>query len=181
MQFPYDTPRRGGDNLLPMINVVFLLLIFFLISAEMTPPEPFEVSSPEAHLTEEANGSFTLYTDAQGRLAFNGVEDAAVSREEPEGAAQSDLQIPAESGAIAALIAARDAYCESVECKAMPPELLLRADAALPVPDLARLVGRLAAAGFRDVGLVTQVPAEGEADAPAQPLEQAPAAAQEAK
>ena len=46
MQFPDDTPRRGGDNLLPMINVVFLLLIFFLISAEMTPPEPFEVSSP---------------------------------------------------------------------------------------------------------------------------------------
>ncbi len=45
MQFPDDTPRRGGDNLLPMINVVFLLLIFFLISAEMTPPEPFEVSS----------------------------------------------------------------------------------------------------------------------------------------
>ena len=92
MQFPDDTPRRGGDNLLPMINVVFLLLIFFLISAEMTPPEPFEVSSPEAHLTEEANGSFTLYTDAQGRLAFNGVEDAA-SGGEQGGDAQGDVVI----------------------------------------------------------------------------------------
>lgn len=180
MQFPDDTPRRGGDNLLPMINVVFLLLIFFLISAEMTPPEPFEVSSPEAHLTEEANGSFTLYTDAQGRLAFNGVEDAA-SGGEQGGDAQGGVVTPVASDAIAALISARDEYCEGADCKATPPELLLRADAALPVPDLARLVGRLAAAGFSDVGLVTQVPAEGETDAPAQPLEQAPAAAQEAK
>ena len=180
MQFPDDTPRRGGDNLLPMINVVFLLLIFFLISAEMTPPEPFEVSSPEAHLTEEANGSFILYSDAQGRLAFNGVEDAA-SGGEQGGDAQGDVATPAASDAIAALISARDEYCEAADCKAMPPELLLRADAALPVPDLARLVGRLAAAGFRDVGLVTQMPAEGEADTSAQPLEQAPAAAQEAK
>lgn len=42
-------PRRAvSENLLPMINVVFLLLIFFLIAAKLAPPEPFELTPPEA-------------------------------------------------------------------------------------------------------------------------------------
>ncbi|WP_376873792.1 ExbD/TolR family protein [Albirhodobacter sp. R86504] len=141
MQIVDDEPRRGGDTLLPMINVVFLLLIFFLISAEMTPPAPMEVESPEAILAEEANGTFTLFVDAQGALAYRDVLGA-------EEAGRAEV--------LAALRAAREAYCGTDDCEARPPELLVRADAGLAVPDLARLIGALSIAGFVDVALVTR-------------------------
>ncbi len=36
------------ENILPLINVVFLLLIFFILSGVVTKPELFEVSPPES-------------------------------------------------------------------------------------------------------------------------------------
>ncbi len=36
-----DPPRRKPEeNLLPMINVIFLLLVFFLMAARLTAPNP---------------------------------------------------------------------------------------------------------------------------------------------
>lgn len=134
-----DPPRKpAAENLLPMINVVFLLLIFFLISAQLTPPEPFPVTPPEAETEAEAEGDFTLHLDAQGEVGYR---DAL--GQEP---------------ALAALAAARDEYCAAEDCAAAPPALLLRADGAVPATRLAALMPALGQLGFARVDLVTALP-----------------------
>jgi len=134
-----DPPRKApAENLLPMINVVFLLLIFFLISAQLTPPEPFPVTPPEAEAEAEAEGDFTLHLDASGEVGYR---DAI--GQEP---------------ALAALTAARDYYCATEDCEAAPPALLLRADGAVPAARLAALMPALGQLGFARVDLVTALP-----------------------
>ncbi len=39
-------PRRRADPIVPMINVAFLLLIFFLMVAVIAPPDPDAVEPP---------------------------------------------------------------------------------------------------------------------------------------
>ncbi|WP_371441605.1 biopolymer transporter ExbD [Rhodovulum sp. ES.010] len=63
--------------MVPMINVVFLLLVFFLISAQLTPPEPFEIALPEATTAERAaEGRDVLYVGADGGLAYRAARGA---------------------------------------------------------------------------------------------------------
>lgn len=119
-----------------MINVVFLLLIFFLMSAQIAPPEPFDVEPPVMDETGSAEGEFRLYLDAEGQLGYLGVIG--------------------EAGALAALAAARDSFCAAAPCpEDAPPPLILRADARLDAARLAALMPKLGAAGFRVVQLVT--------------------------
>lgn len=134
--------RRGSDaSLLPMINVVFLLLIFFLISAKLAPPEPFAVTPPEAQAGAEATAELTLHLDAAGRLGF---------RELTSDSAGTDAPLLA---ALAALAVERAATCEGADCPEAP-RLLLRADTAAPVERLAALLPALATAGFAGVELI---------------------------
>lgn len=142
-----EPPRRGFEaNLLPMINVVFLLLIFFLISARLAPPEPFAVTPPEAREGAPAAAEFTLYLGADGALGF---------REALSAPAMPAQEAAADAPVLAALAAARTAYCAKADCAAAPPPLALRADQGAPVARLARLMRALGAAGFERVDLVT--------------------------
>ncbi len=69
-----DPPRRPrAESIVPMINVVFLLLIIFLMTSQLSRPEPFEVSPPTATTDGEAEADPVLFLDKDGRLAF---EDA---------------------------------------------------------------------------------------------------------
>lgn len=138
MDFSSPPRRRPSENLLPMINVVFLLLIFFLISAEMTPPEPFPVSPPEAEAKAAAEGEFTLHLSAEGLLGYRDQtgDDAALS----------------------ALTGDRARFCTGADCVAVPPRLILRADAAVPGVRLAALLPRIGGLGFADLHLVTALP-----------------------
>lgn len=74
-----DAPRKPrAEAIVPMINVVFLLLIFFLMTSQIAPPEPFEITAPTSSAEQEAAAELTLYIDAKGTLSFDGVEgDAA--------------------------------------------------------------------------------------------------------
>ena len=137
MDFASPPRRRPAENLLPMINVVFLLLIFFLIAAKLAPPEPFAVALPDAAADAAGNSAFTLHLGADGGLGYaEAVGDAA----------------------LAALVAARAAHCAANDCAALPPSLALRADAAAPADRLAQLLASLGAAGFATVTLVTANP-----------------------
>ena len=78
MQSSAPRHRRAIEPIVPMINVVFLLLIFFLMSAQIAPPAPFELTLPEGAEGERAGPADTLYIDAEGRLAFNAARGAAV-------------------------------------------------------------------------------------------------------
>ena len=82
MMLHTNRPRRlldSDSNLIPMINVVFLLLIFFMIAGQISPYQAGEVQLPNARsskapqpplltLTITADGSLTL-DDQPLRLA----------------------------------------------------------------------------------------------------------------
>jgi biopolymer transport protein ExbD len=72
-----DPPRPHSESVLPMINVVFLLLIFFLLAAEIAPTEPFTVNPPPGAASERSEGATILHLAADGRLAFGGAAGAA--------------------------------------------------------------------------------------------------------
>jgi biopolymer transport protein ExbD len=99
MQFSAPRRRRPLEPIVPMINVVFLLLIFFLMSAQIAPPAPFDVILPESGAGGRAAPADTLYMDGEGRLAFNAargeaVLDALAARATPD----APLQIRADAG-----------------------------------------------------------------------------------
>lgn len=78
MEFATPRRRRPSEAIVPMINVVFLLLIFFLMSAQIVPPAPLDVTLPESAAETRAAPADTLYLDAEGRLAFNAARGEAV-------------------------------------------------------------------------------------------------------
>lgn len=75
MRFDLPPTRRQGENIVPMINVVFLLLIFFLMTAHIAPPVPLELETPISTSDQANDGPATVYIDASGRIAFEGLYD----------------------------------------------------------------------------------------------------------
>ncbi|WP_288929956.1 biopolymer transporter ExbD [uncultured Maritimibacter sp.] len=69
-------PRRPAENVIAMINVVFLLLVFFLISARIAPPLPIEVELPTAEGGEVSGSPDTIVIGPDGTLHFAGVTGA---------------------------------------------------------------------------------------------------------
>ncbi len=130
MRFSGPPPRpRFRETTVPMINIVFLLLIFFLISAQIAPPEPFEVLLPTGEGADTAEAAGALYLSAEGVAAFQDQRgDAAIA------AALADL-------------AARGADA-----------LELRADSGVEASFVAALLAQLAQAGILEVALVTAGP-----------------------
>ena len=142
MRFTAPQRRKPPESIVPMINVVFLLLVFFLMTAQIAPPDPFEVSPPEiAQDGPPPEGEFTLHLGPDGELAYGGaVLDQDAARE--------------------ALQAAKAAYCAAQGCdaaNALPP-LVLRADAAAPGSRLAALMPVFSNLGFTEIQLVTVAP-----------------------
>lgn len=74
------TPRRvRGESVVPLINIVFLLLIFFLMTATIAPPDPLQVDPPAAAGVDSAPApAEVLHVGADGALAWGGLRDGAV-------------------------------------------------------------------------------------------------------
>ncbi len=60
-----------GDQLIPMINVVFLLLIFFMIAGTMRAPTPEGITAPSSEGFTPTNVGRTLYVDKDGRFILD--------------------------------------------------------------------------------------------------------------
>ncbi|MGR3722608.1 biopolymer transporter ExbD [Abyssibius alkaniclasticus] len=123
--------RRGltmPDPLVSLIDVVFFLLVFFMLVGRMDATAPFDVSPPISVLGEDLpTGGLTVSIGAEGQMALDGVElDAA------------------------ALVARLAALRES------RPDLLVRVNAhgALRLSILLPLVADIEAAGVGDIVLV---------------------------
>ena len=125
MDFSRPTPRRPSEPALPMINVVFLLLIFFLMSAQIAPPPPFDIQSPEAEAAGEAAAEHVVYIAADGALAYGGHRGDAIWP------------------ALAALGAPNET------------RVLIRADAGLPAREVAGVLTRLGRLGLTQIHLAT--------------------------
>lgn len=82
-----EAPSRGRrkPTLTPMIDVVFLLLVFFMMTSELSEPDPFEVFPPVSAEQNDPTVQAVLYVSAEGRISFIGREGAdaiaAVSEE----------------------------------------------------------------------------------------------------
>lgn len=125
-------PRRtGGENIVPMINVVFLLLIFFLMTATIRPPAPAEVTPPETVLGAERVPAreTALWLDAAGGLYWGSL--------------------------------AGDAVLEALAAEGAPERVTIHADRDVEAAALARLLTRLAAAGVGETRLVVGRAPEG--------------------
>jgi biopolymer transport protein ExbD len=113
---------------LPLINVVFLLLVFFMVAGRLTPPDAFPLTPPRSAAEGVAAEGVTVALTADGRVAVDGVEVA------PEAAAEAVRRAQAE---------------------APGAPLVVRADAAAPGPTLVALLARLEAAGIAGARLVS--------------------------
>lgn len=67
---PQYRPRAPRESVVPMINVVFLLLIFFLMTAQIAPPDPVDVTPPSVTLADGPvpEGVAVLWLDREGAL-----------------------------------------------------------------------------------------------------------------
>jgi len=66
-------PRRREmpENTIPLINVVFLLLIFFMLAGRLSQPEPFGVTPPRSASEEQPGEQETVvYVNADGTVAL---------------------------------------------------------------------------------------------------------------
>ncbi|GFE51080.1 hypothetical protein So717_28330 [Roseobacter cerasinus] len=77
MELSPPTRKASTESIVPMINVVFLLLIFFLMTSQIAPPDPFDVTTPIARDGAEPEARAVLYASSTGRLHYDGAEDAA--------------------------------------------------------------------------------------------------------
>lgn len=78
MRLPAPERRDRGEPIAPLINVVFLLLIFFLISATIAAPDPIEVTPPQSASPDDLPRQNALLIDAAGDLAYGELRGEAV-------------------------------------------------------------------------------------------------------
>jgi len=152
-----DSGRRPPlEPVLPLINVVFLLLIFFMVAGQLAPRPEGDVEAPDSASaeTKENLEQFMLVLDQDGRLLHQGK--------------------PVDSGRVADLIlehrraAALDATATTAETAAAdqtpsaeadnngPQPVRLMADAGTPLSTLRDSLETLRDAGVEEVRLVTR-------------------------
>lgn len=109
-------PRRATnseDNILPLINVVFLLLIFFMVSGTLIQEPPFALTAPTTEHAEAIESqSEYLAIGADGRLAWIGeaiepeaLADRLSEREQPDAPLQVRADRRLEARALTELLA----------------------------------------------------------------------------
>lgn len=105
MQIDMPPRKPRAESIIPMINVVFLLLVFFLLTAQLVPSAPFEVTPPDSQSDLPAQQQGVLYVSAEGELAYDAARGEDVW---PLIAARDDLlplEIRADGAAPAAQVA----------------------------------------------------------------------------
>ncbi|SDH22196.1 ExbD/TolR family protein [Roseospirillum parvum] len=128
--------RRGGSapgvdepGVLPLINVVFLLLVFFLLAGQLVAADPFAVRPPVSSAPGDGAPAVpTILLAADGRLAVLGGEEAG---RDP----------------LAGLLA-----------DGPPPLVRLKADGRVSAERVTRLLRRLEGLGVARVHLLTTPP-----------------------
>lgn len=78
LRLPPRRRRARPGDVVPMINIVFLLLVFFMLTATIVPPDPLQVTPPEAEAEAGAAREAVLHVAADGGLALRAHRDAEV-------------------------------------------------------------------------------------------------------
>ncbi|MEX0386221.1 ExbD/TolR family protein [Spiribacter onubensis] len=130
-------PTREADtpdiNLTPLIDVVFLMLVFFVVSTTFTEDRALEVTLPAADSTAEIERPRVVASmTADGRIRINGV--AVPETQEGLGRALEDALAGQPGG---------DAV------------LLIRADRRVPHGEVTRVMSEAGRLGFSTVSIAT--------------------------
>ena len=73
MRLVRPSRREGPETIVALVDVVFFMLVFFLLTARMDATAPFEVAPPEAATgSDMPGGGLTLSVGEEGSLAMNG-------------------------------------------------------------------------------------------------------------
>lgn len=72
-------PRRipPRESVVPMINVVFLLLVFFLMTSQIAPPDPVEIAPPVSDAGAPVDHGTRLFLGADGMPRLDGLRGEA--------------------------------------------------------------------------------------------------------
>ncbi|MBK1618951.1 hypothetical protein CKO42_11015 [Lamprobacter modestohalophilus] len=140
MRFTAPRQRANTDDaLIPLINVVFLMLIFFMIAGQISPPEALLVeppSSQQGRLSEPER--ILLLMDAQGRIALDG-----------------ELVAPTQlNDRLAARLASMQGAQDDGDANRLG--ITLKADAAVTQGQLRQLLEQLRALGVERLQLLAQ-------------------------
>ena len=71
----FSAPRRvsHGINMVPLINIVFLLLIFFMLSTTLVAPEKIPIEAPQSRNSQEQEThQFSLTILENGDIFYEG-------------------------------------------------------------------------------------------------------------
>lgn len=133
MKLPTPPPREESENILPLVNVVFLLIIFFMLTGAFASPELFKVDPPDSASENPTRiEKAVILLNADGRLAYG---DREVNDQELQD-----------------LIARR-----MVESGRQEP-IKLKADAKVETDRLIEVMQRLKEAGVEQLTLLTLPP-----------------------
>lgn len=155
MQLPASArrPGNGDDSLIPLINVVFLMLVFFMIAGKITATDLFKVQPPTAQVERAAPlEALVILIDADGRIAVDGVEtpaDQLATRLETL-VAPAPAAEPATAAAPAATAAAPTSSAAAPSRK-----VAIKADGGLKASQLNDVLDALRAAGVANAELFT--------------------------
>ena len=68
-----QSDRNADDGVLPLTNIVFLLLIFFMIAGRLTTAAPFDIVPPvSASDAPSEMETVLIWIEADGRIALDG-------------------------------------------------------------------------------------------------------------
>jgi len=133
-----STPPKkttNDDNLIPLINVVFLMLIFFMVAGQIQPSDGVKVTPPSSiNDTKAEIEPLKIVINKQGQMFFKGQEFV-----------QSEL------------IQQLQAYVTSVTATDLEKTTVqIKADSDLTVDDMQELLILIKQSGFSHITLITQ-------------------------
>ncbi|MHC5653983.1 ExbD/TolR family protein [Stappia sp.] len=144
IRLPRPAVKRQAESTISLINVVFLMLIFFLIAGQLSPPVDPEVDLVETEDAPPLPPPDALFVDAQGALRYRGAvitAEAYLAELASEGAAELP-PLPADTA-------------EAQAATPAGPPVLLAADRELDASVLLETVDTIYRAGASKVSLVT--------------------------
>ncbi|MDE0488133.1 MAG: biopolymer transporter ExbD [Gammaproteobacteria bacterium] len=126
-------PQTQENSMIPLINVVFLMLAFFMILGQIERSDAVRLDPPDS-LSLEVQGDYsaTLLITAQQSLYLN---DRPLRREQLSGEIRRILEAAADPQSV---------------------RVLVKADATLPATELRLVLARLRTAGLLRVSLATE-------------------------
>ncbi|MAD47032.1 MAG: biopolymer transporter ExbD [Oceanospirillaceae bacterium] len=68
---------NSDDNLIPLINIVFLLLIFFMVAGQMQKPLATDITLPVSQAKESASAELPLEISVNGDMYLHGEKISA--------------------------------------------------------------------------------------------------------